>query len=126
MTFPDTIPAWMTETPSMPDCPAWCTLHVGHHNRMATPRGWNRSHVAWSAAMTYRDGPGSTGVITAEVSQYEVNECGDDYVLEPVRLWLRGVPESSDGSLAVDDAAVFADLIGRSANVMSRISGGRA
>jgi len=124
MTFPNTIPAWMGETPpSVPDCPPWCLEPAGHYDPTHVPWGWTRFHVAWSGTMTYRDSLRRTEEIVIEVSQYEANETGEDY-LEPPRVWLRGLGE--DSPLTETDMPAFADLIGQAASTMLRITGGGA
>ncbi len=114
VTFPD--------SPPVPYCPAWCLEPAGHHDPNRDLGGWTRFHVAWSGRMTYRGSLRRTEEIVVEVSQYEANECGEDYFLEPPRVWLRGL--CSDTPLTETDMPAFADLIGQAASTMLRITGG--
>ena len=107
-----------------PACPPWCRLPVGHLTRTASPGGWNQSHVAWRGSMTYRDSLVTVAEVAVEVSQFDAHEVGEDYVLEPVRLWVRGV--DGDSSMTADEVAAFAGLIAQAASVVRRITGGAA
>ena len=56
MTFPDTIPAWMTLVTAIRECPSWCLEPAGHHNPTEIiPGDWTRFHVAYRQALTKSD-----------------------------------------------------------------------
>ena len=74
--------------------------------------------------MTYRDSLVAVAEVRVRVSQFDAHEVGEDYVLEPVRLWVRGV--DGDSSMTADEVAVFADMIAQAASVVRQITGGAA
>ena len=66
MTFPDTIPAWLLNTPAIPDCPSWCLEPAGHHDPTHNPGDWTRFHVAFR-----RSFPTTVGEVTVDVMLHE-------------------------------------------------------
>lgn len=68
MTFPDTISAWMSETPPVPDCPSWCTKADGHCFIAFPEPGVldvDRNHVAFRAGVVEEEGARLTVLVYA-------------------------------------------------------------
>jgi len=115
MTFPDTIPAWLTDTPPVPDCPPWCLEPAGHHDPTHIPGDWVRFHVAYRESF-----PTAGGDVTVEVAVHEFREGG---VLhrEPAQLHVTRAE-----CLTQLDALRLLDMLGQAAAVLGRINGGRS
>jgi len=112
MTFPDTVPAWMTP---VPDCPPWCLEPAGHHDPTHIPGDWVRFHVAY-----WESFPTAGGDVTVEVAVHEFREGG---VLhhEPAQLHV-----SRAECLSQLGALRLLDMLGQATAVLGRINGGRS
>jgi hypothetical protein len=115
MTFPDTIPAWMSDTPPVPDCRPWCLEPAGHHDPTHIPGNWVRVHVAYQESFST-----SVGELVVEVAIHEFWEGG---VLhhEPAQLHVIRAE-----CLSQVDALRLHEMLGQAAAVLGRINGGRA
>jgi hypothetical protein len=114
MTFPDTIPAWMTSTPAVPDCPPWCTEPAGHHNPTGLrPGDWVRFHVAYRQEVLTGDDP-----VTVVVASHESFELGL-LATEPAGLTISGGED-----LTPVQARRLLDVLTEATAVLSTITAG--
>jgi len=116
MTFPDTIPAWMGETPPVvPDCPPWCLEPAGHHDPTHVPGDWVRFHVAYQESFST-----PAGDLLVELAAHEFWE-GGVLAHEPAQLHVIRAERLSQA-----DALRLHEMLGQAAAVLTRITGGRA
>jgi len=113
--FPNTIPAWMSDTPSVPACPPWCLEPAGHHTPTHVPGDWVRFHVAYQESFST-----SAGELEVEVAEHEFWEGG---VLhhEPAQLNVIGAEW-----LSQVDALRLREMVGQATAMLTRITGGAA
>ena len=111
MTFPDTIPAWMTSTPT---CPAWCIDAAGHRNPTNIPGDWTRFQVAYREHLATTAG----GRVTLEVAAHQSWE-GNELADEPAQLTLLDCED-----LTPVEATHLLGLLCAAQAVLVRITGG--
>lgn len=127
MTFPNTIPAWLTAAPPAA-CPSWCTLPADHldlEELRGRVIGWSRSHEAFSVIVpTPRSNAGSGGreVVCVDVTQFETAYEDEALVAEPV--FLRVHEMHNDYPLFGDEAIAVAEAVAEAGKVLARITGG--
>jgi len=119
MTFPDTIPAWMSEPPPIPDCPAWCTKPAGHGfiTYPADVLDLDREHDAFRADIVRADGKPLTMSVYAQES-YTAEE---GLYFSPVMLYLDGTED-----LVLADVVKLNEALREAEAVFTRITGGRS
>jgi len=116
MTFPDTIPAWMGETPPVvPDCPPWCLEPAGHHDPTHVPGDWVRFHVAYQESFST-----PAGDLLVELAAHEFWE-GGVLAHEPAQLNVIRAERMSQV-----DALRLHEMLGQATAMLTRINGGRA
>jgi hypothetical protein len=115
MTFPDTVPAWMSETPPVPDCPPWCLEAVGHHDPTQVPGSWTRFHVAYRESF-----PIGGGDLVVEVASHQSWE-GVVLEHEPAQLDVL----RAEG-LSPADALRLLEVLREGTATLTRITGGTA
>ena len=118
MTFPDTIPAWMSETPPIPDCPSWCVEPAGHGFTCYPEPGVlesDRGHYAFKASFTTTEGI----QVTVGVSQQEASSALEGFTLHPVTMYVDGTE-----GLDLGDLVKLNGILQESEAVFTTISAG--
>ena len=89
MTIPDTIPAWMSETQPIPDCPSWCMKPTGHGFIVYPELGvldMDRDHDAFRADVVKADGM----LLSVSVYCHESYNADEGLYRSPVMVFVDG------------------------------------
>ena len=120
MTFPDTIPAWMSETPPVPDCPSWCTKAPGHGFVAYSEPGvldMDRDHDAFGAYIVKADGK----AVSVTVYAHESYNPDEGLYRSPVTLFIDGTE-----GLTLPDLVKLNGILREAEAVFTRITEGPA
>lgn len=112
--FPDTLPAWLTDTPPVPDCPPWCTKPAGHDWNPADPVGLGRHHTA-NVGMVQTDYKARPMAVS--IQQYETLDAEREQAI----VYVEG-----DQEFTVAQARELANVLTKAIAALAEIDGGRA